>query len=225
MKFYTYLHCKPNGDPFYVGKGVGKRATLLTSRSTHHKNIVAKYGAKNIDIFIFPRLSERDALETECRWIAQFKREGIKLCNQTDGGEGISGYNHSAEARAKISAARVVSKASPEARANNSAARIGKPLTPETRAKISATTTGRKKSPCSAEHRAKIGAANTGRKASDATKAKMRASQTGRKMSPESIEKTRAANTGKKHSPERCAAMRAAQLLYFANKRLAAQER
>ena len=24
-EFYTYLHCKPNGDIFYVGKGTGRR--------------------------------------------------------------------------------------------------------------------------------------------------------------------------------------------------------
>jgi hypothetical protein len=25
ISFYTYLHLKPNGDPFYVGKGCSKR--------------------------------------------------------------------------------------------------------------------------------------------------------------------------------------------------------
>lgn len=147
LQFYTYLHSRPAGTPFYVGKGKGDRATLFDCRNAHHKNIVAKYGQENIDIFIFPRRSERDALETECRWIAQFKREGIALCNQTDGGEGVSGLAHSDETRAKLSAANMGKKHTVESKAKISAALMGRALSPETRAKMSAAQTGKVRSP------------------------------------------------------------------------------
>lgn len=102
VQFYTYLHCKPDGTPFYVGKGNGNRALEFYKRNTHHKNIVEKYSRANIDVFIFPRESEQDAFDTEIRWIAQFKREGVKLANQTNGGEGTSGYKLSPEIRSRI---------------------------------------------------------------------------------------------------------------------------
>ena len=45
---YAYIHCKPDGIPFYVGKGKYRRATYLGERNQHHKNIVNKYGPANI---------------------------------------------------------------------------------------------------------------------------------------------------------------------------------
>lgn len=104
-KFYTYLHCKPNGDPFYVGKGNGKRSHDFTcGRNQHHKNIVAKYGKENVGVFVFDCDSEAQALADEVQQIAQLREEGYELCNMTDGGEGASGFKH--QAKKNISAAR-----------------------------------------------------------------------------------------------------------------------
>lgn len=65
LQFYTYLHCKPNGDPFYVGKGCdtgsGRRSHAFGQRTKHHKNVVAKYGRDNIKVFVFPCESEAQA--------------------------------------------------------------------------------------------------------------------------------------------------------------------
>ena len=30
--FYLYLHCRPDGAPFYVGKGRGRRAAQETTK-------------------------------------------------------------------------------------------------------------------------------------------------------------------------------------------------
>lgn len=99
-QFYTYLHCKPDGTPFYVGKGSGRRAYELSRRNNYHKAIVAKYG---IEIFVFPCDSESQAHADEMQQIAQLRKEGYELCNLTDGGEGLS--NPPPEVREKISAA------------------------------------------------------------------------------------------------------------------------
>ena len=49
-RFVVYLHRRPNGEIFYVGKGLLQRAyDFAPSRRTDwHKNIVAKYGRENI---------------------------------------------------------------------------------------------------------------------------------------------------------------------------------
>jgi hypothetical protein len=102
-QFYIYLHCKPNGDPFYVGKGTLARSHNLAKRSDHHKRIVAKYG---IEIIVFQRESEHDALNDEIKWIKILREAGYLLCNITSGGEGHSGHSPSEETRRKISAAK-----------------------------------------------------------------------------------------------------------------------
>jgi hypothetical protein len=101
--FYTYLHCKPNGGPFYVGKGHGRRSHMLTQRSQYHKRMIKKYG---VEIFVFPCESEEQAFADEIQQIAQLRAEGYKLVNRTDGGDGTSGYRHTDEAKDKVSKAR-----------------------------------------------------------------------------------------------------------------------
>ena len=103
MKFYTYLHCKPDGTPFYIGKGNGRRARRFDRRNKMHRDIVAHYGVENIRIFIFKCESEDQALADEIQQITQFRREGLRLANFNDGGEGQR--NPSKEVRAKLSAA------------------------------------------------------------------------------------------------------------------------
>lgn len=96
-KFYTYLHCKPDLTPFYVGKGTGKRSHQFRRRSQYHKNIVAKYGRDNIVILVFPKDSEESAFKSEVRLIKILRGAGLELCNLTSGGEGPSGLKHTAE--------------------------------------------------------------------------------------------------------------------------------
>ena len=193
--FYTYLHCRPDGSPFYVGKGKGERSGQFAVRGAHHKSIVAKYGRENIGIYVFPCESEEQAFQDEIQQIAQLRLEGYELCNYTDGGEGSSGCVPSKETRAKLSAVQKGRKFSAEHCAN-----------------ISAAAKGRKKRPRSAEHCAKISAAQRGKPKSAEHCAKMSAAMFDKKPSAETRAKKSVAMTGKKHSPETCAKMSAAML-------------
>jgi group I intron endonuclease len=88
---YTYSHNKPDGTPFYIGKGSGNRA--FTKRTNPYwKNIVAKYGYE-VQILAHWKTHE-EALNHEILIIACMKDMGIKLANMTEGGEGTLGFSH-----------------------------------------------------------------------------------------------------------------------------------
>lgn len=100
--FLTYAHLKPDGTLFYIGKGSQKRSYAKDNRNQHWVNIVKKHGFQVETLAKWS--NESDALLHEQFLIACFKDMGYKLANITDGGEGISGHKHSAEAKAKMSA-------------------------------------------------------------------------------------------------------------------------
>jgi hypothetical protein len=104
VTYYAYIHRKPNGIPFYVGKGTLRRANSLKQRNPYYLATVKKYGVENIVVNSFECNSEEDAFELEMFLIECLKESGIKLTNCTNGGEGASGYVHSEEVRAKMSA-------------------------------------------------------------------------------------------------------------------------
>jgi hypothetical protein len=159
--FYTYIHCKPDGTPFYVGKGQGGRAHDLKRSNKHHRATVAKYGAENIMVFIFPCESEEQALADEVQHIAQLRAERYRLSNRTDGGEGTSGfsYTHTSEHNRKMSEAHKGKKHSEQTRARIAATNTGKKHSPETKAKIASAAKGKVPTP---ETRAKRAAAMKG---------------------------------------------------------------
>ena len=101
-QFYVYIHKKPDGTPFYVGKGTDKRAYNFYLRNDWHKNIVAKHGKDNIIIEVINCVNESQAFDLERIYIKQLREQGYQLTNMTDGGDGTSGYSHKADARAKI---------------------------------------------------------------------------------------------------------------------------
>ena len=90
-QFYVYIHKKPDGTPFYVGKGTGNRAYQFSRRTQWHKNIVEKYGRNNIIIEIVNCVNESQAFDLEKIYIKQLKHNGVCLVNLTDGGEGVAG--------------------------------------------------------------------------------------------------------------------------------------
>ena len=100
-QFYVYIHKKPDGTPFYVGKGTGNRAYQFSRRTQWHKNIVEKYGRNNIIIEIVNCINESQAFDLEKIYIKQLKRDGVCLVNLTDGGEGHSGFKQSQETKDK----------------------------------------------------------------------------------------------------------------------------
>lgn len=97
--YFVYLHKRPDGSPFYVGKGDKNRAFRLHRKNQHHQNIVAKYGEQSIGIELFPCISEEAAFKLEKRLISKLLLRGEVLCNKTSGGEGISGLRHSLDSR------------------------------------------------------------------------------------------------------------------------------
>ena len=208
-QFYTYLHCRPDGSPFYVGKGVLKRCYDFSRRNEHHKRVVTKYGRENVQIVITKKDSEESAFKSEIRLIKMMRWAGFKLCNQTDGGEGLHGLVFSDEHKKKIGLANTGKKRTAAARANNSAAQLGKKLSPEHCAKIGAFWRGKVNSAATKEKRAsslKLCFADP------AVKEKMSAWQRGRKLSPEHCENMSAAQTGKKLSTGHRAKISAAGL-------------
>jgi len=98
-KYYTYIHKKPDGSIFYVGKGIGNRA-YSKRRNNYWKRIVAKYGYE-IEIVAYWE-NEKEAFEHEKLLIAKYKKLGCELANLTDGGEGASGYKHTESHKIKM---------------------------------------------------------------------------------------------------------------------------
>jgi hypothetical protein len=157
-KFYAYIHARPDGTPFYVGKGNRSRVHRLSKRNPHHKNIVAKYGKQNILIGSLECSTEAVAFELEIGMIKCLRQMRVELTNLTNGGEGCAGLVISPEARAKISAFLT--------------GRKGTPWSDEQRAKFRAATVGRKRTP---EQCARIGNSRRGKVVSDETRKKLKA--------------------------------------------------
>lgn len=182
-RFYTYLHCKPDGTPFYVGKGSGNRAYELSrnGRNKYHQRIVAKYG---ILIFVFPCETEKQAFEDEIQQIAQLRADGYELCNMTNGGDGCAGRVLSDSSKAKIAAAAKDAWKDPEIRAKTCKAqsegkRGNKNAVGNSNAKGNTfkhtDDAKRRMSECRKGNKYRLGS-----KASEETKAKMRAARIGK---------------------------------------------
>lgn len=178
-QFYVYLHCKPNGDPFYVGKGCGMRAFRVTrTDNAHHAHVVAKYGQENILIYVFPCDSEAAAFDKEIDWIRVLRDFGYKLANHLDGGDNPpsrKGMKISSVGRTNMSAAaklRIISKETREKMANSLRGHLH---TAEQNARHAEFMRGTKH--------------HLGFKHSTEARAKMSAAKIGKKQSPEHIAK------------------------------------
>ena len=149
-QFYTYLHCRPNGEPFYVGKGSKGAAhkkrshDLKFDRNDYYRNVVTKYGEDNIGIFVFPCESEDHAFKDEIQQIAQLRNEGYALTNLTIGGDGASGNIQSEKAKSLISQKNRGRKLSLQHKLAISNGNKNRIVSKETREKISKALMGRK---------------------------------------------------------------------------------
>ena len=106
--FCVYEHWRPDtAQCFYVGKGKLKRAFLLRRRDNlHHRRIVDKLarGGLKVEVRIIANyLSEGGAFAIEIDRIAFWAALGVRLANNTSGGEGASGCVRSDEFKAKVS--------------------------------------------------------------------------------------------------------------------------
>jgi hypothetical protein len=127
MKYYVYSHSTNDGTVFYIGKGKDKRAWSKAGRSDAWK--IAAQGGFSVQI-LTEGLSESDALLAERSFIDLHRST---ICNKTSGGQGISGYRHTEDAKKRIAA-------------NNSRAQTGKKRSEAHRAAISKGGKGRAKS-------------------------------------------------------------------------------
>jgi hypothetical protein len=148
--FYVYEHIrKTDGSVFYVGKGFGGRALRKTNRNKHWHNIVNKHG---FDVrFVVKDVDEELSLLVEIERIDQLKKLGAKLCNQTNGGEGVTGYVATAETRQKLSEAHLGRKIPQWQREKRSALQRGKPKSEECKRKISKSNSGKIRSQATRE--------------------------------------------------------------------------
>jgi hypothetical protein len=100
--FYVYEHIKADTKQiFYVGKGCKKRARDKQYRNQYWHNIVNKHGFEVK--FLVKNVDEEFAFLVEQERIDQLKILGVKICNQTDGGEGSSGLVMPKSAKERIS--------------------------------------------------------------------------------------------------------------------------
>jgi hypothetical protein len=86
---YVYIHYKPTGEPFYVGKGTEQRCNSFAPRNHWYANIVYKYGSNNILISKIECSNDDIAFELEKGMIKRLKDQGYQLTNMTEGGEGF----------------------------------------------------------------------------------------------------------------------------------------
>lgn len=150
-RFYVYVLCRPNGSPFYVGKGQGNRIDAHESFARNgykakRYSIIRKIWREGGSVFkqkIYYTDDEDTAYAIEQAAIAAIGRE--YLANETDGGDGNHGYRPTDEVKARISKAQTGRKLSDRWKANVQAAKIGKPRSEACKAKLRAAFTGRKR--------------------------------------------------------------------------------
>lgn len=110
-KTYIYvLKCPNSGDVRYVGKTVNLRRRYNCHYSpAKQKSYVWSWIKSLRNAGLKPVMEVIDEcygnnwVEKEQYWISFYKNSGAKLCNLTDGGEGILGCKRSEETKKKIS--------------------------------------------------------------------------------------------------------------------------
>ena len=185
-KFYTYVFFDPTtGIPVYVGKGSGRRWKAHYQKSSDYRlgRWIKKRQSEGHTIFpiIYDELTEDEAFTKEKELIARYGREDLRtgsLFNNSDGGDGSSGYTISDKLREIKSENMRNFWADPAKKAERAALLTGFYPSSETRAKMSASHTGKKQSPeVVAARTAKI----TGQKRTEEQRARMRLAAQNRK--------------------------------------------
>lgn len=106
MSFYAYIHCKPDGTPFYVGKGKSARVKRVSrSHNPKHEEIVKGFGLEGILVGKLECSTEETSFELERGLIKRLRKMGVDIVNLTEGGGGCGGFKMPEHAKRKISAA------------------------------------------------------------------------------------------------------------------------
>lgn len=101
--YYVYIwFIKDTNEVFYVGKGKGRRYKYIYGRN---KFFIDMYNSHNCDVEkLYENLTESEAFQKEQETIKWYKENtNFRLTNQTDGGEGSSGWVPSEEFKEKQS--------------------------------------------------------------------------------------------------------------------------
>jgi hypothetical protein len=243
--FYVYEHWRPDESViFYVGKGQKRRAwDTHRGRNPWHKFIVAKLkrlGLKHEVRIVHKEMTETAALAKERELIAHWRALGADLVNLTDGGEGPSGLKHTEEWKQALSKRMTGYKHSAESRAKMSAAAmgntkgLGKKKPQHVIDKVAAANRGKKRTPAMNAHMSEVRKANPtflGKHHTEELKAASSARQKGipkpewvkeRMRKPKGEEhkrKLRALMTGVRRSPETRAKIAENSRLLWAKRR------
>lgn len=106
MSFYAYIHCKPDGTPFYVGKGKLARVKRVSRpHNKGHEAVLAEVGVQNVLIGKLECSSESIAYDLERGLIKRLGIMNVDVVNLTHGGGGCSGFKMPDSAKEKISKA------------------------------------------------------------------------------------------------------------------------
>lgn len=141
--WYVYVHFKPNGLPFYVGKGLKPRAySIKRPHNQRHTRTLDKYGVSNIKVFRMPLQTHEEAIALEVSLISSMRERGFPLVNMTEGGDGTPGFKRTPEQCAANGLRKIGNKNM-----------VGKTLSAEARAKISKANKGRKRGEAFAQKR------------------------------------------------------------------------
>lgn len=101
--YYVYIwYIVDTGEVFYVGKGKGKRYKQLSSRNKFFNDM---YASHQCDVRkIYENLTEKEAFQKEMETVRWYRENtNYRLTNQTDGGEGSSGWKPSQDFKDKQS--------------------------------------------------------------------------------------------------------------------------
>ncbi len=232
----TRIYCIHDATDNYSRCYIGKTINALSTRFAQHRHSAGRVNRPIADWLYAvtyrggnPTITELEQVvdagsEAERWWITYFRSLGFRLLNYTDGGEGISGYKHTAATLERLRLAGV-----------------GRPSTPETRKKIGAATraawadgriTGHPASPkqidalvtrnqtrvYSDKDRTKL--SELRRNISEDTRQKMRTSAANRAPITEvTRERLRKKRVGRKHTKETIEKMRTARCAYWRNRR------
>lgn len=131
--FVAYIHSRPDGTPFYVGKGTPKRARDFgNDRNPHYLRTVALAGGgSRVLVQRLACSTEKAALSLERVLIKALRISGARLTNLTDGGDGTSGNKQSSETIAKRVAKITGRRHSPEAIERMCNAQKGRTFSPD----------------------------------------------------------------------------------------------
>ena len=164
--YYVYQFRLENSEnPFYIGKGRGRRITdhfrpSSLVRRSHKNNVINKSKRDGVSVLseiLFDGLTEPEAHAKEVEVIAFYGRRanGGCLTNATDGGEGVSGYKPTPETMEKIAAKKRGMPLSDDHKKKISSALIGRVMSKESVEKTASANRGKKRSPEQIENSSK----------------------------------------------------------------------